>query len=399
MLEGLLESLAERDQRIEELEESIDRFLRERLCPKSERYDPSQQKLFAIDGDGAAVAEPPPEKPRTPPKKRGGGTGRRMLDPNAEREEKIHRLRDDQKICPSCQAALTIRLVKGCLRWAYRPAKIFGVQHLLEQGFCNCCHCHVVTADAPPEMIDKGAADATLLAHLTTSKQGDHLPLYRYEEISLRHGWWIPRSTQAGWLYQTSLTAVLLYAWLASRVLNGRLINTDATGTPVLEPGSGHVQKGTVWVYCGQPEVCPYMIYDYSRTGEGEAPRRFLEGYQGYLQADAASVFDRLYAQGTIYEVACGAHMRRYFYKARFIAPLEAHRALLYFRQLYMLERALADKTNEQRRAARRELAVPILAEFKTWLDLQSRRCASENGDRSCGPLRAESVVSLRALL
>jgi hypothetical protein len=242
-----------------------------------------------------------------------------------------------------------------------------------EKGFCNCCHDHVVVADKPPQMIEKGAADASLLAHLTTSKQGDHLPLYRYEEISLRNGWWIPRSTQVGWLYQTSLTAVLLYAWMASRVLNGRLINTDATGAPVLEPGAGQVQKGTVWVYCGQPEVCPYLIYDYTRTGEGEAPRRFLKGYEGYLQADAASVFDQLYLRGTIFEVACAAHMRRYFYKARHSAALEAHRALVYFRQLYMLERELSEATDEVRRTIRREQALPILEEFKAWLDEQSQ--------------------------
>jgi hypothetical protein len=103
-----------------------------------------------------------------------------------------------------------------------------------------------------------------------------------------------------------------------------------------------------------------------------EAPRRVLEGYEGYLQADAATVFDQLYLRGTIYEVACGAHMRRYFYKARHSAALEAHRALVYFRQLYLLERELAELTNQQRRAARQEYALPILAEFKTWLDEQS---------------------------
>ena len=62
-------------------------------------------------------------------------------------------------------------------------------------------------------------------------------------------------------------------------------------------------------------------------VGEGEAPKRFLQGYEGYLQADAASVFDQLYLQGPVLEVACAAHMRRYFYKARLTAPREAHRA------------------------------------------------------------------------
>jgi transposase len=325
---------------------------------------------LAAEDDDSSIAEPPHEEDSTPPpKRRRGGGGRRRLDENARRVERIHRLRSDQKQCPKCGAVLTIALVQGKLCWAYQPAEIFGVQHLLEKGFCNCCHEHVQVADQPPSMIEKGAADASLLSHLTTSKQGDHLPLYRYEEISLRNGWWIPRSTQAGWLQQTALTAVILYAWMASRILQGKLIGTDATGVAVLDPGAGQVRKGTVWTYCGQREVCPYLVYDYWPTGEGEAPRRFLQGYEGYLQADAASVFDQVYLQGSVLEVACAAHMRRYFYKARHSAPRYAHRALGYFRQLYLLERELADAADADRRAQRRGRAVPLLEEFKAWLD------------------------------
>jgi transposase len=156
---------------------------------------------------------------------------------------------------------------------------------------------------------------------------------------------------------------------MASRILQGKLIGTDATGVSVLEPGAGEVRKGTIWTYCGQREVCPYLIYDYWPTGEGEAPRRFLQNYEGYLQADAASVFDQLFLLGTVLEVACGAHMRRYFYKARHSAPLEAHRGLGYFRQLYLLEREFADLPDADRLAERRLKALPLLDEFKTWLD------------------------------
>ncbi|MFQ5464053.1 MAG: IS66 family transposase [Phycisphaerae bacterium] len=368
MLEGVFESLAEKDQRIHQLEEMVKALIEARYQRKSERYDPDQQLLFEVeDEDNAPIAEPP-DTEDTSPKRRGGG-GRRRLDPNARRVQRFHRLRDDQKRCPKCGAVLTIALVEGKLCWAYQPAEIFGIQHMLEKGFCNCCHEHVVVADSPPSMIQKGAADASLLSHLTTSKQGDHLPLYRYEEVSLRNGWWIPRSTQAGWLRQTAITAVILYAWMASRILQGKLIGTDATGVAVLEPGAGQVRKGTVWTYCGQSEVCPYLIYDYWPTGEGEAPQRFLQGYEGYLQADAASVFDQVYLQGPVLEVACGAHMRRYFYKARDSAALEAHRALVYFRQLYMLERELADVSDDDRRTVRQQRALPILEEFKAWLD------------------------------
>lgn len=375
MIRSLSQTLAARESHVQQLESIVDRLIRERFGPKRERYDdPDQLRLFEgsqSSDDSSAASEKAPVDEAAKEQRRGG-TGRRRLDANCRREERIHRLREDQKCCAKCGAPLVIVLVQGAEQWSYQPSEIFGLIHLHEKGFCNCCHDHVVVADKPPQLIEKGAADASLLAHLTTSKQGDHLPLYRYEEISLRNGWWIPRSTQVGWLYQTSLTAVILYAWMASRVLNGRLINTDATGAPVLEPGAGQVQKGTVWVYCGQPEVCPYLIYDYTRTGEGEAPRRFLKGYEGYLQADAASVFDQLYLQGAIFEVACAAHMRRYFYKARHSAALEAHRALVCFRQLYMLERELAEVNDQERRTLRRDRALPILVEFKAWLDEQS---------------------------
>lgn len=374
MLQGLAQTLQERDRRIAELEAAMDALIRQRYAPKRERYvDPDQQLLFDEPGE---IAEPPEPSDgessnddSSGKTKRRGGKGRRLLDENVPREDLLHKLTAEQKVCPKCDAPLVIVLVDGLLQWAHRPAEIYGIQHVHEKGFCQCCHEHVVVADKPPQMIEKGAADASLLAHLTTSNKGDHLPTYRYEEISLRHGWWLPRSTQVGWMTQTAVTAVILYSWMVSRLLKGKLLGTDATGVRVLEPGTGQAQKGTVWVYCGQQEVCPYLVYEYTRGGDGEAPRRFLDGYAGYLQADAASVFDQLYRGGTIFEVACGAHMRRYFYKARHSAPLEAHRALVYFRQLYMLERELAGAADDERRALRQQRAMPILDEFKAWLD------------------------------
>ena len=374
MLQGLARTLSERDRRIAQLEAAVDALIRQRYAPKRERYvDPDQQLLFGEPGEVAEPAKSSDEESSTDDssskKKRRGGKGRRLLDENVPCEKQQHNLTDEQKVCPKCDAPLVIVLVDGLLQWAHRRAEIYGIQHVHEKGFCQRCHEHVVVADKPPQMIEKGAADASLLAHLTTANKGDHLPTYRYEEISLRHGWWLPRSTQVGWLTQTAVTAVILYSWMASRMLEGKLLGTDATGVRVLEPGTGQAQKGTVWVYCGQREVCPYLVYEYTRSGDGEAPRRFLDGYAGYLQADAASVFDQLYRGGTIFEVACGAHMRRYFYKARHSAALEAHRALVYFRQLYMLERELADAADNERCALRRQRALPILDEFKAWLD------------------------------
>ncbi len=190
MLEGVLQSLAEREQRIGQLEEIIDTLIRERFGRKSERYDPDQLALFQLNAeDDDSVAEPlDAEDTKPSPQGRRGGGGRRRLDPNARRVQRLHRLRDDQKQCPKCGAVLTIALVEGKLCWAYQPAEIFGVQHMHEKAFCNCCYEHVQVADKPPAMIEKGAADASLLSHLTTSKQGDHLPLLGVRLLAHRGG-------------------------------------------------------------------------------------------------------------------------------------------------------------------------------------------------------------------
>jgi len=59
------------------------------------------------------------------------------------------------------------------------------------------------------------------------------------------------------------------------------------------------------------------IVYDYTTTRSRAGPAKFLEGYQGYLQADAYSVYDAFFksARGMT-EVGCWMRARRYFFKA-----------------------------------------------------------------------------------
>ena len=70
-------------------------------------------------------------------------------------------------------------------------------------------------------------------------------------------------------------------------------------------------RQGT-WVYSGRRP--PVHGYDF-RPNHADGPVTFLQGFKGYLQADAYAGFHDLYARG-VTEVACWAHIRRYF-KAR----------------------------------------------------------------------------------
>jgi transposase len=108
-------------------------------------------------------------------------------------------------------------------------------------------------------------------------------------------------------------------------------------------------------------------------------PKEFLSGYAGVLQTDGLEAYETalssLKAEGTdgIIHVGCMTHARRMFIKADRSGkvPTSAKTALGYFKKLYAVEREATDaKLNEAERAAsRREKALPILDEFKAWMD------------------------------
>jgi transposase len=236
----------------------------------------------------------------------------------------------------------------------------------------------VVVAAAKPQMpIAKGLPGPGLLAHLIVSKCVDHLPLHRLERIYERQGYILPRSTTCDWLAACADLLKPLYQHMVRILLQSRVIHTD--DTPVKMQLTNHqLATARLWTYLGD-EPHPYNVFDFTINRRRDGPQTFLANFQGYLQADAFSGYDGLYlphpADGLarIVEVACNAHARRKFYEARSSDALRSHQALAYYRQLYELERGAAalNFDEAQRLQMRRDLAVPILEQFRQWLDAQ----------------------------
>ena len=163
-----------------------------------------------------------------------------------------------------------------------------------------------------------------------------------------------------------------LYDLMVKRVLLSTIIHTDDTRVPVLDRKLPKTRTGRFWVYVGDVRH-PYVVYDYTPRHTRHGPARFLTGFRGYLQADAFSGYDALYAGSDVIEVACWAHVRRKFYEARTSAPLPAHAALARIRQLYAIETAGATLSAEDRRGLRQRESVPLLTAFGEWLTEQER--------------------------
>jgi hypothetical protein len=85
-----------------------------------------------------------------------------------------------------------------------------------------------------------------------------------------------------------------LYRVMKKELLSSKVIGTDDTRVKVLDrnlPVARNRGIGRIWPYVGDAHH-PVIVYDYTPTRSRAGPAKFLEGYKGYLQAAAYSVYD-----------------------------------------------------------------------------------------------------------
>jgi transposase len=227
----------------------------------------------------------------------------------------------------------------------------------------------IKAADLPCLPIPKGNADASLLAYILVGKYVDHLPLYRLRQIFKRMGVNIPESTINGWFTGSCKLLELLYETLKNRVTQSDYLQADETPIPVLtndKPGTTH--KGYHWVY--HDPVQRLVFFDYRKTRSREGPNDILKNFIGHLQADGYESYNNLKNQANIILLACMAHARRYFDKAKDNDAVRAEHVLTLIQKLYAIERQARDQglTYDQIKTLRQEKAVPLLNEMEAWL-------------------------------
>jgi len=312
----------------------------------------------------AAEQEAKPEEPQT--KKR---SGRQPLARHLVRERIVHDLAESEKHCAGCGQHLRLIAEETSERYEFIPAVMKVIEDVRLKYACDCT---VKTADKPAQPIEKSTAGASVLAQVIVSKFADHLPLHRQEKIFARHGVEISRKTMGGWLPPAAGLLDPLYR-AAKRVLfESKVIGTDDTGVKVLDPKLSFARTGRIWPYVGDAHH-PVVVYDYTPTRSRDGPAKFLEGYRGYLQADAYSVYDAFFkpARG-LTEVGCWMHARRYFFQALDSDQQHMGPALHLIGRVYRVEDRAKGLTAEERLELRRRLSAPVMEKrHKYVLDIQ----------------------------
>ena len=368
----------------------MDALLRRFYVPRNERWDPTQLLLFGrlIDTTPIDVKAVEQEAGQTLVSRRARNRhnhGRGALPEHLPREIVDHDLKDAEKVGADGKPLVCIGY-EVSEQLGYRRGGLFVLEHRrfkyapadYQQSDTGA---RIVIADKPAQPIEKGLAAPCLLAYVITSKLADHLPLYRLERIFARDGVHVADSTMCGWILTVAELVTPLVLLMKQRIKQSKSIHADETRVPV--QAKGKCRTGRIWDWIGDVGN-PYTVFEYTPDRTNTWPIAWLEGYQGYLQADAGSSYDALYRLGTIIEVACWAHARRRFFDARETDSLRSAQMLEMVRQLYKLEddaakaiAAMEDATPEQADEVRRDLrqrqSVPILEKIKAWLDEQAK--------------------------
>jgi len=392
MIRELIETLKKANRDRAGLQERLDLLLRKLFGPRAERFDPNQPWLIPDMAPDTASADEAPAVPAdavaadekaTTEKPKAKGHGRKPLPKDLPRKRDEHTLPEAQRICPCCGLVCQKFGEDVSEQLDYIPASLFVRQHVRFKYACPKCHDHVTVGHVPIAIINKGLPGPGLLAQIAASKYADHLPLHRLERILGRHGITLSRSTMCDWMAHVAGMLDPVVNLMASLVRASRALHTDATKMPYLDPTvPGKTLSGQMWAYVGDRDH-PFDVFDFCRDHSAAGIDAFLlaNHYRGYLNADALNIYDHLFKGGSIVELGCWAHCRRYFYDAKESDPARAHVVLGHIRQLYAVEAEARQRIAEQelsgpaadvlRLTLRQENSLPELTVLRAWLEAE----------------------------
>jgi len=297
---------------------------------------------------------------------------RTALPTDLPRETVIHDIPEHEKSCDYCGNDLHKMGEEKREQLEFIPASIKVIEHIRLKYSCRHCEqqdtkVSIKIAPVPPSPIPKGIATATLLSQIITSKYQYSLPLYRQESLFNQWGIKLSRQTMAQWMLQCADLFIPLYARLHEILLQRPALQADETPLKVLNVDKVHCY---MWLYCSggdspddsaeknkPPNI---VLYDYQDSRAAQCAKDFLMGYDGYEHTNATLV-------------GCFARARRKFVEAKQSQVKgksgRADWALSHIQKLYRIEIELKNKTSDEKYKIRQLQSLPLLKEFKAWLD------------------------------
>ena len=258
---------------------------------------------------------------------------------------------------------------------AYHPASLYVKEIIRPRGIVKADpQSGIVQAAIPPRLIPRGMVDESLVAELVNEKVQFHTPIHRFSKKIKQAGInFISENNLYNWFHTAAESLSAIYDLLIQDILAQGYIQGDETRMPVLSKNKkGAAHRGQMWAFMA-PRV-KAVAFNYEPTRSTQSAEMVLENYQGILQVDGYSAYEKLAKARPIQLIYCMAHARRNFFEAKDNHPDLANYFLSQLQRLYQIEKdcRTQKRTMEQREAIRKREAVPILKELEKWLSLQS---------------------------
>lgn len=372
-------SLHAKEKRIRILEEYILSLQQKQFGSSSEKHDVIQAELVFTDAEDHAEGETPEQVDAFSDEpiivaEHKRQKKRTSIPADLPRLEIIHDLPADQKNCPHDGTALKQIGFESHEQLDIIPASVRVLHHKRLKYACPCCEKHIVTASKPAQPIEKSIASPGLLAHIAIQKYADALPLYRQGEIFKRIGVELDTTTLANWMIRCGALVQPLINLLHEKILEQSVLHADETRVQVLNEIDKAPQSNSyMWVLRSVQSTCAAVLYRYEPTRSGKAAAELLRDYRGALMVDGYSGYNAVCEKQSITRLGCWAHARRKFIDAQKIQKAgktgKADQAIAFIQQLYGIEKAIKDKTTEEKYQIRQAQSLPVLQKIKIWLD------------------------------
>jgi transposase len=336
---------------------------RDRVFGKSSEKLPKQQLLFdAMESDEVEVE--PEKETITYTRNKPKSCGRKLNTSQLPRERVEHDIED--KHCSCCGKEL-VRIGEDVSEQVeFVPAVLKVIEHVTLKYACKDCST-IKQGKKPESVIPKAMAATSLITEVVIKKYQHHQPLYRQSKIFSQEGFDIPDNTLGNWVMKAGVTLELLEDALWGQVPATKVLQADETPVVVLSRDT----KGYMWVYNGCDPGNRFIIFEYANTRTGAVVNNRLDKYEGILQTDGYSGYNKLRDKEKIINVGCWAHSRRKYMAIVKTAKTtgKAHQGVSYIDKLYKLEREIKDLKFADRKRLRQEKAKPILDKLKKWVN------------------------------
>ena len=227
----------------------------------------------------------------------------------------------------------------------------------------------------PQRPLDKGMADASLIARVICRKLDYHMPYYRQQTELSRFGLPISRANLCRWHFECGAIAESIAGAMWNEALARSWFAMDATGTAIFD--RPRYRKGHVFVLVAPGDG---VLFRYAPVYDGATVNELFGGTDATIVADASSCHNLVFGPGKHKGSGCWSHGRK-----RFVAAFNggekqlAAIGLQFIRVLFRIEDEIALLSPQDRLRIRTEKSAPIVAAFYQYVEQHSHLVSAQS--------------------